>query len=346
MSKTLSHRNYLWIFATLVLAFFGGLVFVLLSLPLPWLLGPMFICLVAALLGARIEGPPVLGDAMRTILGVAVGASITPDVISRVPEMATSLMLIPPYIMVIGLAGYPFFRRVCGLDKATSYYGAMPGGLQDMLLFGEEAGGNVRHLSLLHATRVLIVVTALPVVMTLGLGLSLDQPIGAAARELPLNELLIMAGLAGAGWWVAKKIGLFGASILGPMILAAIASLTGLIHSRPPAEAILLAQYFIGLSIGVKYVGVTWAELRRVVLSAIGYTLIILVIAFFFAEAAVFLGLAPQASALLAFSPGGQAEMTVLAIVAGVDLAYVVTHHLTRIVVVILGAPLVAKFLK
>lgn len=341
-----SSKSLLRIFATLVLAFAGGFAFHLLSLPLPWLLGPMFACLAAALAGAKLKGPPVLGDAMRTVLGVAVGASITPDVIGRVPEMATSLVLIPPFIVAIGFAGYPFFRRVCGFDKATSYYGAMPGGLQDMLLFGEEAGGNVRHLSLLHATRVLIVVTALPIVMTFVLGLSLDQPIGAPAHSLPVHELLLMVAIAGLGWWGAKKIGLFGASILGPMILAAIASLTGLIHYRPPAEAILLAQYFIGLSIGVKYVGVTWGELRRVVLAAIGYTLIILVIAFVFAETAVLLGLAPQASALLAFSPGGQAEMTVLAIVAGVDLAYVVTHHLTRIVVVILGAPLAAKFLR
>jgi len=154
-----------------------------------------------------------------------------------------------------------------------------------------------------------------------------------------------MVVIAGAGWWGAKRVGLFGASILGPMILAAIASLTGLIHSRPPMEAILAAQFFIGLSVGVKYVGITWVELRRVVLAATGYTLIIGVIALLIAEFAVLLGLAPQAEALLAFSPGGQAEMTVLAIVAGADIAFVVTHHLTRIVVVIIGAPIMRKWL-
>ena len=39
------------------------------------------------------------------------------------------------------------------------------------------------------------------------------------------------------------------------------------------------------------------------------------------------------------------AEMTVLAIVAGADLGYVIAHHLTRIVFVILGAPIVARML-
>ncbi len=32
--------------------------------------------------------------------------------------------------------------------------------------------------------------------------------------------------------------------------------------------------------------------------------------------------------------------------VAGADLAYVVTHHLVRLVVVIIGAPIVARLVK
>lgn len=333
------------ILIALAIAAAGVAIFIALNLPLPWLLGPMFACLFAALAGVRLKGPPMIGDAMRTILGVAVGASITPDVVTRLPDMAVSLALIPPFIVAIGLVGYPYFRKICKFDPATSYYGAMPGGLQDMLVFGEEAGGNPRHLSLIHATRVLIVVSALPFVLSYVLGLSLDQPIGAPASEIPPHELVYMVVIAGLGWGVAKKVGLFGASILGPLILATIASLTGLIHSRPPMEAILAAQFFIGLAVGVKYVGITWSELRRVVLAAIGYTFLIGLLSLSVAEVAVYFNLAPQTEALLAFSPGGQAEMTVLAIVAGADIAYVVTHHLTRIVVVIIGAPIMRKWL-
>jgi uncharacterized membrane protein AbrB (regulator of aidB expression) len=42
--------------------------------------------------------------------------------------------------------------------------------------------------------------------------------------------------------------------------------------------------------------------------------------------------------------PGGQAEMVMIAIVAGSDVAFVVTHHLLRIVTVILAAPIVARW--
>jgi len=145
------------------------------------------------------------------------------------------------------------------------------------------------------------------------------------------------------GWWGGKRIGLFGAAIIGPMCLATVASLSGLIEHRPPAGAILAAQFFIGISVGVKYVGLTVVELRRVIVAALGYCVLLAALSAAFATTVTKLGFAPQVDAALAFAPGGQAEMVVLAIVAGVDMAYVVTHHLVRLIVVLLGAPLVAR---
>lgn len=319
-------------------------VFMGLGLPLPWLLGPMFACLIAALVGVPLRGLPPVSTAARTVLGVAVGASITPAIFGQLPAMALTLSLIPLFILIIAGVGYPFFRRLCGFDPATSYYAAMPGGLQDMLLFGQEAGGDIHALSLIHATRVLLIVTVLPVLLTVWLGLDLNQPPGAPVSELPLHEGLLMIALAILGWRGGVAIGLFGASILGPMALTAAASLLDLIHFRPPAEAILAAQFVIGITVGVNYVGVTLAELRRDVAAGVGFTLILAVVSALFIGVVIALGVAPTIEAILAFAPGGQAEMAVLAIVAGADIAFVVTHHIVRIVTVIVGAPLMARW--
>jgi membrane AbrB-like protein len=332
--------------ATIVLGLAGALLFNLIGLPLPLLLGPMFACLMAALLKVRLKGVPVVSEAMRTVLGVAVGASVTPDLIGRLETMALSVVLVPVFVAVIGAIGYPYFRRFCGFDAPTAYYCAMPGGLQDMLIFGEAAGGNLRALSLVHATRVLAIVSIMPALLTFGWGLSLDNVPGAPARDIPVSELVIMGVCALVGWQGAQRLGIFGASIIGPLVLAAAASLTGIIENRPPAEAILLAQFFIGLGVGVKYSGVTLDEVRRVVAAALGYCAILAALSVAFAEAAHLLAGAPQVDALLAFAPGGQGEMVVLAFVAGADLAFVVTHHLVRLLVVILGAPVAARWLR
>ncbi len=331
---------------TLAVAAAGAALFWLIGMPLPLLLGPMFACLAFALGGAQLKGVKPVSEAMRTVLGVAVGASVTPELLERVGSMAISVALVPLFVFFIGLFGYPYFRRICGFDRATAYYSAMPGGLQDMILFGEEAGGNVRALSLVHATRVLVIVSIMPALLAVMFGMRLDNPPGEPIGTIPPHELLIMVGCALVGWLGGKKIGLFGAAILGPLALAAVASLAGLIHHRPPAESILAAQFFIGLGVGVQYVGITMGEVRRVVIAALGYCAILAVLSVIFAEAVHFLGVAPQVEALLAFAPGGQAEMVVLAIVAGADMAFVVTHHLVRLIVVIAGAPLAARWLR
>ena len=144
---------------TLVLASIGTALFWLGGLPLPFLFGPMAFCLAGALAHLPLKGFGQVSVAARTILGVAVGASITPDVIAQLPRMAVSVALIPLFIAVIALVGVPFFRKLWGFDGPTAYYAAMPGGLQDMVIFGTEAGANPRVLSLVHGTRVLIIVT-------------------------------------------------------------------------------------------------------------------------------------------------------------------------------------------
>ena len=327
---------------TLILAGAGTLAFWALDLPLPFLFGPMAACLIAALSNLPIKGFGQVSVAARTILGVAVGASITPDLFHQLPQMAMSVALVPVFIALIGIIGVPFFRHVWGFDGPTAYYAAMPGGLQDMVIFGTEAGGDPRALSLIHATRVLIIVTLAPAFLTLVYGARLTNPIGAPVTELPVGEMALMAAAALIGWKGGERIGLFGASILGPMIVTAALSLSDLIHSRPPAEAILAAQFFIGCGIGVHFLGVTWGELTRVVLAGIAYVLVLAVLAAGFTGLVTWAGLGNPVEAFLAFAPGGQAEMTVLAIVTGADLGFVITHHLTRIVLVIVGAPLVA----
>lgn len=330
---------------TFALAAIGTAAFWALDLPLPFLFGPMFASLAAALVGLPLKGFGQISTGARTILGVAVGASITPEVMHQLPQMLGSIAFVPIYIAVIGLVGVPYFHKLCGFDLPTSYFAAMPGGLQDMVVFGQEAGADVRALSLIHATRVLIIVTIVPFLLLHFFDRPLVQPIGEPARDLPPFQLLLMVAAALIGWKGGVRVGLFGAAILGPMIVTTALSLLGFIEHRPPREAILAAQFFIGIGIGVGYVGVTIREIRKDVLAGIWFVLILAVLAFIITEVVVLLGFANPVEGFLAFAPGGQAEMTVLAIVAGADLGFVVVHHLLRITVVIIGAPIFAALI-
>jgi uncharacterized membrane protein AbrB (regulator of aidB expression) len=54
----------------------------------------------------------------------------------------------------------------------------------------------------------------------------------------------------------------------------------------------------------------------------------------------------PFAAALLAFSPGGLAEMSLIALSMNVDAAYVSSHHIVRIFMIVLAAPLLFRLLR
>lgn len=329
--------------AAFAVAGLGVWVFKLLNLPLPWLLGPIFACLIASLAGVPMRGIEMVNNAMRTILGVAVGATFTTALLASMAGMWPTLLLIPVMTGCIGVIGVLYFQRLWGFDFATSYYASMPGGLQDMLVFGEEAGGDVRALSLIHATRVMVIVVALPFLLAWVWEADLGNPPGAPAASIAPLQLGLMVFCGLAGWQIAKRVGMFGATILGPLLLAAALSLTGVLQHRPPAEAIWAAQFFIGMGVGSKYAGVTMAEVRTDVTAGLGFCLILLLLTVVFAESIYLAGLAPPLETVLAFAPGGQAELVVLALIVGADMAFVVAHHVLRMFVVILGAPLFAR---
>ena len=214
MSGLLKRRLF-----TACIAAAGVGLFLWFSLPIPFLLGPMFLCLIFALGWARLEGMGVLGSAFRTVLGVAAGASITPDVIGAVPGMTLSLAVLPVFVLCTALVSYPLMRKGFGFDPVTSYYGAMPGGLQDLVVFGEEAGANVRALSLIHATRVLFIVSIAPFILGHVWGVDLLARPGADAADSPPMQIVLLIAAGLGGWAIARRLNIFGASIIGPMVL-------------------------------------------------------------------------------------------------------------------------------
>jgi len=329
--------------STIALCLICGVILNTLGTPLPFLFGSLGGCLIGALLGMDLKGIPICSTVSRTILGVAIGTSLSWALVIAIPDYATTLVLIPLYVVLIGVCGIPYFHRVFRYDLPTSFYAAMPGGLQDMVIFGIEAGANPRSLSLIHATRVLALVTAAPLVLVYFFDLPLNRSLGDPIAALPVSELILLFGIGILGWQVCKRIGMFGASVLGPLLFSAPLALAGVLTHRPPQEAILVSQFFIGIGIGAHYKGITVSELKRDILAALGYVLILAGISIATIAIAVELSTLQDADLFLAFWPAGQAELAVLSLAAGGNLGVIVLHHLVRIILVIMGAPIVSR---
>ncbi len=93
-----------------------------------------------------------------------------------------------------------YYRRVGGYDRVTAFFCGMPGGLVEMVIYGEERGGDARIIALVHSARILMVVMTLPFIIQFTQGIRLDRPVtGVSMFDAPLvaEALLVVCGFAG-----------------------------------------------------------------------------------------------------------------------------------------------------
>jgi membrane AbrB-like protein len=307
------------------------------GLPLPWMLGPMLVCAVAALGGAPLAGPQTLRPVVIPVLGVMLGSGFSPEILGQLGAWAGTFALLPVFVAVSGLTSWLYYVRVGRYDRRTAFFCAAPGGLNEMILLGAENGGDERRIALAHAVRVFLVIAlialafaALEGTTTAGLA---DAHTGFG--DLAPRDAVLLLGCALVGVPAARLARLPAPGLFGPMVLSAALHIGGTVTVPPPTPLVVVAQLIIGTVLGCRFVGSTFRETGRDILLGAGASALLLAITVVFAVTVASVSAAPWTQAILAYAPGGLAEMSLLALAKNQDVAYVATAHVTRIVVVL-----------
>ncbi len=331
---------YLRFLAALLVGAAGGWLFAYLRLPLPWMLGSMTACTVAALLKAPIAAPTSVRPPMTMVIGVMLGAGFSPAVIGQVPGWAPTMLGLVLFIVVCGLACVLYFRHVARLDPVTSYFAGMPGGLVEMVIVGEDRGGDARTIALVHSARILLIVMTLPFLVGAigGVSVGARAAAGASVLDTPLVNELWLVGTALAGAVVGQVLRLPAKYLLGPMIVSALVHVLGWTDFVPPTEVVNAAQLVLGTTIGCRFLGTPPREILRILWLSVGSTLILLAATLGFAVAVSRVSSYGVVPLLLAYSPGGLAEMSLIALALQIEVAFVAAHHVVRVFLVMVGA--------
>jgi membrane AbrB-like protein len=321
----------------------GSITFTWLHLPLPIFLGALAFAMIAALLNVPYERPKLLSVPMRAVLGIAVGSAFTPALMGGVGGMVGSLALVVPYAVLLTVIGMLFFERLAGLDRTTAFYCSVPGGLSDMVTMAADSGANQRVVTLVHATRIAFLVFAVPFFVQIAIGQSLGGrfPNIVHLWEVRLVDALVLIALGVVGYYGGTWMRIAGAALIGPMIVSAVVHMAGLTAAKAPFEVLALAQITLGILLGDQFRGLKWSELTSTLAWALGFSGLLLVLTVITMFAVSALTGFERLPVLLAFAPGGQTELNLLALILNVDVAFVALHHLIRLAVVILGAQLV-----
>ncbi|PJI40187.1 AbrB family transcriptional regulator [Ferrovibrio sp.] len=343
-------RNLASSLPALLIGAAGGAVFLMLHMPLAWMLGAMFFTGVGVLAGIdrkltmRVE--PRLRTVMIVIIGVMLGSAFRPEMIERAREWVNLIVLMMAYIPIVTTICYLMFRHLARLDPVTAYFSAAPGGLQEMTLVGEAFGGDGRSIILTHALRIFITVMTVPVYFRFVEKLNVPPMAqGPHMWQLPWHEGALLVTCGAAGWYAARFLRIPAAQLVGPMVVSALVHLAGWSHAAPPPELVATAQVVMGAALGCRFVGTPLKEVGRIATYAVIGTLIMLAVALGMTLSfAAWAGI-PTEALMLVLSPGGMAEMSLVALGLGVEVAIVASMHIFRIAVVVIAVPPVFRLL-
>lgn len=322
----------------------GGYAFKLLTLPLPWMLGSMAFVTVATLAGLKTRVPPGFRSLMITVLGIMLGGQFTPEIVARMGEWIVTISALAVWMLLAGGAGLVYFRRVAGYDKVTAFFSATPGGLNEMVLVGGAMGGDDRIISLTHASRIVLVVFSIPLWYRLsGAVPAVSKATGVGLLDLAWLDVAILAGCAVVGALGARAMRIPASFLVGPMVLSAIVHMSGITGSKPPDALVAFAQIAIGAAIGGRFSGMALSHMARIAGHAAVSAVLMLTLTVAFSILLGRLTGYPLPAIVLAFAPGGLAEMSLIALALAVDAAFVASHHIARIVMVVTLAPAVFR---
>jgi membrane AbrB-like protein len=322
----------------------GGWVFWTLHLPLPWMLGALFATMVAAVAGLPVAGPARIRGAVVAVIGVLLGAGFTPALLQQVGAWSLTLGGLLLYLALSLALLVPWFRAVGGFDRRTAFFAAMPGGLSEMVELAEHAKADVPRVILAQSLRIVTTIAVIAIWFRWVQGVPVGQSTGQAGfADLAARDLLILAGAALAGSALGLALRLPAPTLLGPMLVSAALHLTEVTKSAPPAELVVAAQIILGTILGCRFAGISARALLPAAALSLGATLVMLGLALGFALALQRLTGQSADQILLAYAPGGLTEMSLVALALNAEAAFVATHHVARILMVIVAAPLVFK---
>lgn len=339
---------------TLTLGALGGAAAHAVNFPLGYLLGSLLtVGIVAATgwrpLGQAIVLPMRLRMSFVPVIGVAIGGAFTPEVAGQALGWGPSLLALVFFVPLAHALGYFIFRRG-GLSREDAYFGSVPGGLIESVQLGEEAGADVRLLTLLQFLRLILTIVTVPLIFSGVTGHIVGSASGVqmtgAHITLTLRDVIVLLVCGGVGVVVGRALRFPGWIITGPLAVSALAHALGWVQSVPPAWLMAVTQVVLGTGLGARFAGMTGAMLRQAGVLALVNGAAVMALALGFAIALHALVGEPVAAVFLAFAPGGLAEMSLIALSLNMSAIYVTSHHVARIAIAVLAAQYGGRWLR
>ncbi|MGY1679663.1 AbrB family transcriptional regulator [Geodermatophilus sp. SYSU D01176] len=321
-----------------------------LDLPSPSLFGGLLAGLARGLVGRRrLAVPRPATTAAQGLIGVSIGALVDLDTLEAIGRDWLPVLLVTLGTLLLSVLAGLLMRLQPGVSPVTGAFAMVAGGASGITAMSRELGADDRMVAVLQYLRVLLIVVLMPVSAVVLFGA--DPGAGGTTVDAdgpgwPAGLLFVGVCLL-AGTPLARLLRIPVPTLLGPMLVAAGLDLGGLAGGADVPVPLETAAFLaIGLMVGLNF--------TRDSLRTIGRALpLALVVVLGLIAACAGLGAAlagtTGASALdayLATTPGGLYAVLATAQDSGADATFVLAVQVLRLFVMLLSAPLLARWLR
>ncbi|MBO0712718.1 MAG: AbrB family transcriptional regulator, partial [Acetobacteraceae bacterium] len=220
---------------------------------------------------------------------------------------------------------------------------ASPGSMAQVMALSAEFGTNLRGIAIVQTMRVLIITLGLPSGLAFfGLAAS-PIPGAASSRDISLTELAVLALASTASAVIVHRIRFPGGLLFGAMAASAVLHGGGFLHVTLPWWLGSAAVLVLGSVVGSRFANTSVLVLMDYFWAALGSSAVAIAVASGFVLLVTSLAPFRVSDVVIAFAPGAQDTMMVLALALHLDPVYVGAHHLTRFLVVTFSIAVAAR---
>ena len=331
---------------TLLIAAVGGAVFTLIGFPAGLISGSLLSVAGAALIGRPVMVPGRLSQVISVLIGISLGAVATPETLQGLAAFPVSIAVLLVATVAMTAATTSYLRLVHGWPWQSALFGASPGALAQVMMLAAEYRADLRAIAIVQVMRVVILTIGIPTGLAyFGLtahGAFLPK---SSAGLPPIWELSALVGVSSAAAIGLRWLNFPGGLMFGAMLASAVLHGTGMIEAALPWWIAAAAVIGIGAVTGSRFANTDPITLLRYLGAALGsFAVAISICTLFVVVLTAFVPLR-IADVVVAFAPGAQDTMMVLALALHLDPIFIGAHHLARYILVSLSVPIVGKWL-
>jgi hypothetical protein len=328
---------------TLIIALAGGAAFTLLGFPAGLVSGSVLAVAAAALLGRPVRVPVALARVCYIVVGILLGAVVTPQTLKGFASWPASVGLLVVASICMIVATTTYLRVVHNWDPLSALMGASPGSMAQVIALSSELGADLRAVAVVQTSRVLLLATGIPGGLALFGYAAPALPVARGTGPTSLTELVVVVAVSTATAFALWRLRFPGGLLFGAMAGSSVLHGTGLVQAVLPWWIGSASVVVLGAVIGSRFANTGFRLLLGYLGAALGSFAVSLFVATAFALVVAHFFTFPIANVAVAFAPGAQDTMMVLALALHLDPVFVGAHHVARFLVVTFTVAIAAR---